>query len=209
MRFIIVGVIVGVILIGSGCSAVPGDAAFRAGHPEQAAALYYRGAQQGDASAALRLGLLIDNGQVSPAEYGEAGEWFERSCGIGNITACHNAGVAYEYGSSGLPEDLALAHEFYFKAANSGYMQSQYNLASMYSNNHISPQDSVEGLKWMLLARTAAEQCRQQDLCMWILEDSPGHTQRLKSRLSDIQQSHATKLAAQWKPGVEAFGKVP
>ncbi len=68
MRALMLGVIASVMLAGAGCSSVPGDAALRSGHPEQAADLYRRGAEQDDASAALRLGLLIDEGQVSASE---------------------------------------------------------------------------------------------------------------------------------------------
>lgn len=47
-----------------GCSTTPGDAALRGGHPTHAADLYKQGALQGDSSAALKLGLLIDNGTI-------------------------------------------------------------------------------------------------------------------------------------------------
>src|SRR6266487_3375235 len=149
MRALIVGVLASVLLAASGCSSVPGDAALRSGHPEQAADLYRRGAEQGDASAALRLGFLISEARVSASKYGEAGDWFKKACALANLPACHNVGVAYEYGKNGLPKDYAESRNFYLKAAVEGYMQSQYNLASLYSNNYVTPPADVEGLKWM------------------------------------------------------------
>jgi TPR repeat protein len=199
MRAVTFGAIVALLISVTGCSSVPGDAALRSGHPEQAADLYRRGAEQGDASAALRLGLLIDQGRVSSSKYGEAGDWFKRGCALGNLPACHNVGVAYENGKNGLPKDYSEARNFYLKAAAAGYMQSQYNLASLYSNNYVTPPNDVEGLKWMLLSQISADKCKQQQLCQWVLEDPPGHKRRLESRLSGAQQQEARNLAAQWK----------
>jgi len=182
----------------AGCSAVPGDAALRGGHPEQAANLYKRGADRGDAAAALRLGRMVEQGAASSGQYGSASTWYQRACDLGSLPGCHNVGVSYEYGSNGLTKDLTQAEAFYRKAAMAGYMQSQYNLASMYSNNYVVPPNDVEGLKWMLLAQNAAAQCAGQELCQWILRDPPGHKQRLQSRLSTEQQNEAQSLAAQW-----------
>ena len=184
------------ILALAGCSAVPGDAALRSGHPQQAADLYKRGAEQGDAAAALRLGLIIDEGRVYG--YGTAATWYRRACDLGNLPGCHNVGVAYEYGKSGLPKDLEQSEVFYRKAASAGYMQSQYNLGSMYSNNYITPPNDVEGLKWLLIAQKAAAECKQMKLCQWVLRDPPGHKRRLESRLATDQQKEAEALASQW-----------
>lgn len=198
MRTLALSVIGVALLLSVGCSAVPGDAAVRSGQLEQAAELYRRGAEQGDASAALRLGLLIDQGRVSPAKHGEAGDWFKRGCSLGDLPSCHNVGVAYEYGKNGLAQNYSEAYAFYLKAATEGYMQSQYNLASLYSNSFVMPPNDVEGLKWMLLAQMSAERCKPQELCQWILEDPPGHRRRLETRLSSAQQEEAATLAKQW-----------
>src|SRR5258708_2928138 len=100
------------------------------------------GSEQGDPAAALRLGFLLDSGY-----------WFRKACDLGSLPGCHNAGVAYESGKGRLDKDYSQARAYYLRAAERGYMQSQYNLASLYSNNYISPPDDVEGLKWMLLAQ--------------------------------------------------------
>jgi TPR repeat protein len=197
-RSLVFGFFVGIPLFSVGCSSVSGDAASRGGHPDQAAELYRRGAEQGDASAALRLGMLVDQGQVSTAKYGDAANWFKQACSLGNLPSCHNVGVAYEYGKNGVSKDYSEARNFYSKAASAGYMQSQYNLASLYSNGYIAPANDVEGLKWMLLAQTSAAKCKQEELCQWILRDPPGHRRRLEGRLSSAQQQDAAVLAKQW-----------
>lgn len=198
MRIGFLLIVASISLLAGGCSSVPGDAALRSGHPGQAADLYRQGANQGDSEAALRLGLLVSQGRVSEDEYGVAGKWYEKGCRLGSNPACHNAGVGYENGEHGLEKSHEKARTRYLKAAKSGYMQSQYNLASLYSNQHVQPSDDVEGLKWMLVARAHAKQCRDADLCKWILRDPPGHKDRLEGRLTDREKAKAEQLAKQW-----------
>jgi len=169
----------------SGCSTTPGDAAYRSGHSPQAAELYRRGAANGDPSAALKLGLMIDEGAASSATFGTAGIWFTRACDLGDEVGCHNVGVGFEYGKSGLERNYESARTFYERAAMRGYIQSQYNLGSMYANEYFH--DDALGLTWLLRARLGAQKCASQPVCNWILRDSPGHIVRLKSRLTPAQ----------------------
>lgn len=183
------------MLASTGCSTTPGDAAYRAGQFEASADLYRRGAAQGDAEAALKLGLLQSKANLSG--YGQAGDWFIKACELGSPVGCHNTGVGYEYAQHGLPINYAEAGRFYLKAAEQGYMQSQYNLGSLYANKHLS--GDVEGLKWSLLSQKSAHACDTQPLCKWVLEDPPGHITRMKQRMStqDIQTAEA--LATSWR----------
>lgn len=180
-----------------GCSTTPGDAAYRGGHSEQAADLYKRGAEQGDGTAALKLGLMIEAGKASPISYGSKSKWYLRACELGKEAGCHNSGNAYEYGHDGLSKDYDKAREYYRLAAEKGFMQSQYNLASMYSNRYLD--GDVEGLKWMVLAQKSASSCSTVPLCKWVLEDPPGHRNKLMSRMTPKQIAEANDLANAWK----------
>jgi len=182
------------VLLVSGCRTTPGDAASRSGHLEQAADLYRRGAEQGDADAALKLGLLIDGVSDGRKDFGSAGSWFVKACGLGNVVGCHNAGVKFEYGQSGLDKNYEQARVYYSLAAKRGYMQSQYNLGSLYANGYFT--DEVEGLKWLFAAQTNARNCLPQALCKWILEDPPGHVAKLIAGMSPEQVKSAASQAA-------------
>ncbi len=187
------------LILNYGCvSSTPGDAASKGGHQNQAANLYMQGAQQGDGEAALKLGLLLDNGSVSKSTYGEANVWFEKACELGELAGCHNLGVAYEYGKNGCSKNMDQAKNYYSIAANSGYMQSQYNLGSLYSNQYIS--DNLEGYKWMLIAEKSAKECSSKPLCQWVLDDPPGHRTNLRNRLSKEQIDSAKSYVESWKP---------
>lgn len=183
----------------TGCAHTPGDGALRAGHPENAAMLYKIGAEQGDASAALKLGLLLEDGRVKTESFESPASWYERACKLGSQPGCHNVGVSYEYGKNGVNKEITKAYSYYLIAAEHGYMQSQYNLASLYSNQYVQPQNDVEGLKWILLAQDAAKRCQNVPLCQWILDDPPGHKSKIKSRLTEDQIKSAEILVISWK----------
>lgn len=177
------------------CSSTPGDAARRTDQPAAAADLYRKGAEQGDGSAALKLGLLLSEKNLSG--YGAAGEWFVKACSLENVVGCHNTGVGYEYAEHGLPQDYAQAAHYYRIAAERGYMQSQYNLGSLYSNSHAD--GDIEGLTWLLVSQKSARSCSGQALCKWVLEDSPGHISRLRQRMSAEAVKTAEDQAVIWK----------
>jgi TPR repeat protein len=176
------------------CSSTPGDAALRSGHADQAAKLYRTGAEQGDGSAALKLGVLLIDRPLS--EYGPPGPWFAKGCALGNVVACHNAGVGHEYGQHGSAINYPEAARFYRIAAQKGYMQSQYNLGSLYSNKHLN--DDVEGLRWLLISRRQAQACTPVPVCKLTLEDKPNHLGRLRSRMSSAEIHAAEHQAASW-----------
>jgi hypothetical protein len=194
MKKIITALVLCVWSLNSG--ATPGDAAVRGGHVEQGAKLYRRGAEQGDGEAALKLGLLIESGSLRDPAYGAAGDWYSKGCDLGNVVACHNAGVGHEYGSLGLSKDLEAAQDLYRRAAERGYMQSQYNLGSLYANDHFA--DDVQGLAWLLSAQRIAKQCVGKELCDWILRDPPGHISKLRQRMSAEQMTAAEAQAEKW-----------
>lgn len=187
-------------LVTVSCAGTPGDAALRGGHPEAAANLYAKGAELGDAEAALKLGLLISNGTIADTKYGSSLKWYLRACELGSLPGCHNVGVAYQEGTDGLTKEPQKAYEYYMKSAEKGYMQAEYNLASLYSEQLVQPPNDVEGYKWMLLSQRAAQKCIKYPLCGWIVKDPPGHKEKLKSRLTDEQIKQAETLAESWKP---------
>ena len=194
----LLGIILGCsALLLASCSTTPGEAAHRGGHLEQAADLYHRGAEQGDAVAALKLGLMVEAGEAHTDKFGTSGHWFIQACDLGDVLGCHNAGVGYEYGpegKGGLNKNLEKARDYYLRAAQRGYMQSQYNLGSLYANQYFP--DDVEGLKWLLLSQKSARSCPSISICKWILDDSPGHIARLRQRMSPEFQILAERQAA-------------
>ena len=186
------------LLSTGGCSTTPGDTAARGGHSAQAADLYRRGAEQGDATAAFKLGRLLEEGTLRDPAFGSAGDWYLRACDLGDMVGCHNAGTGLEYGSLGLGKNIEKARSCYARAAERGYMQSQYNLGTLYANQYFD--DNVEGLTWLLASQDNARGCAAEPLCKWILEDPPHHIARLRARMSPDEitkaEARAKSLAA-------------
>jgi Sel1 repeat len=185
--------VIGVALLFGACSSTPGDAALRSDHPQQAADLYRRGAEQGDAEAAFKLGRLIEGGTLRDSSHGSAGRWYVKACELGDVVGCHNAGVGYEYGTLGLDKSYEEARSLYKRAAQQGYMQSQYNLGSLYANQYFA--DNIEGLAWLLAAQAKASACLPDPLCKWLVDDPPRHVSRLRATMSADDISHSIALA--------------
>lgn len=182
-----------------GCaSPTPGDVAYRGGHYVQAANLYRHGAELGDSTAALKIGLMLSEKQIDTKEYGQATQWFTKACDLGNEAGCHNAGNAYEYGQFGSNKDYDKARKYYMLSAEKGFIQSQYNLGSIYSNQYFN--NDIEGLKWILIAKKSADTCSNAPLCQWVKKDPPAHQNKLTSRMTKEQIESAQKQANIWTP---------
>ena len=185
-------------LLASSCSQTPGDAFRRSNDDSTAAKMYHTMAQQGDVQAAFKLGLLLSERRLSPAEashYGPASRWFAQSCPA-LPAACHNLGV--EYTNAG---DHQRAEQFYLTAATRNYMQSQFNLASAYVNGYLPlPADPSQAFAWLLIARQEAARCQEAapSLCQWVLTDKAGNQAWFRSRLTPAQQAEAERRAATW-----------
>ncbi len=187
-----------IVVFPAGCSYTPGDAALRVGHIRAAANIYKQGAEKGDGTAALKLGLLVNDGYLSADSYGTAAEWFRRACDDAVMVGCHDLGVSYEYGRAGVKKDYTQALVYYRQAAEHGYLQSQYNLGTLYANNYIDPPNDLEGYKWMLIAQRTARGCKSEPVCNWILEDPSQHIKTLRLRLTAAAIIKAQELADQW-----------
>ncbi len=156
-------------------------------------------AEKGDGNAALQLGNLLTQDRVPAAKFGNAADWYRRGCTLGDLSACHNTGYSYEAGKNGVARDVLEAAAYYLKAAERAFLPSMINLGAIYVNGMIIA-DDVEGYKWLLIARLAANQCAGTPLCQSVIEDRNGHRAKMKSRLSASEQRRAEKMAMDWKP---------
>ena len=108
------------------------NAAYRNGDYATALLLWSELAQQGDATAQSRLGVMYRDGRGVPRDNQRAVEWFRKAAEQGNASAQNNLGVMYENGRGGLPKDDKQAVEWYRKASEQGDAFGQNNLGVMY-----------------------------------------------------------------------------
>ncbi len=80
-------------------------------------------AEQGDARAQFYLGVLHENGDGVPEDYGKAREWYEKSAEQGNANAQFYLGLMCAFGR-GTPLDIVQAHMWYSLAAENGHARA-------------------------------------------------------------------------------------
>ena len=79
-------------------------------------------AEQGDADAINKIGVLYYDGDELEQNYAEALSYFNKAAELGNADAYDNLGWMYENGD-GVAEDLPKALEFYKKGAEGGVLR--------------------------------------------------------------------------------------
>jgi TPR repeat protein len=104
-------------------------------------------AEQGDAEAQCKLGVMYANGQGVTQDYGKALEWYRKSAEQGNSEAQYKLGVMYVKGR-GVAQDYGKALEWYRKSAEQGNAAAQFALGGMYVLGEVVPQDYHEAIEW-------------------------------------------------------------
>ena len=104
-------------------------------------------AEQGNAEAQFRLGIMHQLGKGVPQDYREAVKWYRKAADQGDAQGQFSLGVMYRSGV-GIPQDYQEALKWFRKAADQGEAQAQHNLGVMYENGKGVPQDTKEAVKW-------------------------------------------------------------
>lgn len=126
-----------------------------AGDRQRGAALLQRAADQGDAEAALRLGLAYGNGFTGTIDTALAVRYLRMAAGTGNAEAAF-ALSAYAWDGRGMARDEGLALRLLEEAASRGHVQAQVAFGLHHLNQFIGGwlSDPGEAVRW--LERAAA-----------------------------------------------------
>jgi len=111
-------------------------------------------AEQGNAEAQVKIGLMYGYGRGVPKDNKKRVEWYRKAADQGNAKGQFNLGYMYEKGK-GVQQDSNQTALWYTKAANQGYVKAQFKLGWMYDKGQGVKQDYDEAFKWY---RKAAEQ---------------------------------------------------
>jgi TPR repeat protein len=139
-----------------------------------------RAADQGDAAAQFRLGLLYDTGPGSEQDHAEAIKWYSKSAEQGDATAqskliyeatvqgdvaaqC-SLGVMSENGR-GVAKDFVEAAKWYRKAAVQGDAIAQCRIGWMHQNGQGVTKDAAAAAKWYHL-RVPSSACHDCSECL-------------------------------------------
>ena len=120
---------------------------FRNGQFSEAVGEWRAAAEQGDAAAALYLGVLYDTGFGVPQSPAEALSWYQRGGERGNVTAMFNAAVMHDAGR-GTVADPAAALPWYERASRAGSGRADYNIGLIYEYGTGAPQDRQRAIRY-------------------------------------------------------------
>ena len=119
-------------------------------------------AEQGDAEAQLRLGVMYANGEGVLKDPAEAIRWYRLAAEQGHASAQYNLGVMYANGQGG-PQDFLLAHMWFNIAGSNGSVEAGKERDKLEKSGGgfwgISTRTSAEIKRATELART----CRDSD----------------------------------------------
>lgn len=113
-------------------------------------------AEEGDAEAQYKLGLMYDAGQVVTQNKAEAVKWYRLAAEQEYARAQNNLGTMYFYGT-GVPQNSAEGAKWYRLAAEQGISEAQFNLGVMYDDGEGVPKDYAESYHWLLVASSSGD----------------------------------------------------
>jgi uncharacterized protein len=146
-----------------------------------------KSADEGDASAQNRLGLLYDEGVGVPQNSRQAKEWFEKAAKQGHVKAQLNLGTLYLRGA-GAPQSDQMALFWFSQAAEQGEALACAKLGWMYAQGRGVRQDFVQAHTWYHLAAvqgaSGAGEARDA----------------LTKQMTPAQIADAQRRAGEWKP---------
>lgn len=100
-------------------------------------------------------------------------------------------GLLYEQGK-GVPQNFALAADWYASAAQQGQATAQYLLGLLYDKGRGVPRDVVQAQKWLILAAARASRAERDAFVR--VRDAVATT------MSTDQRTLAQQLAIEWYP---------
>jgi uncharacterized protein len=146
-----------------------------------------KSAEEGDASAQNRLGLLYDEGVGVPQNYRQAKEWFEKAAKQGHVGAQANLGTLYLQGA-GAPQSAQMAVFWFSRAAEQRDVLAFAKLGWMYAQGRGVLQDFIQAHKWYNLSAAQGEPRAAE------ARDA------LTKQMTPAQIAEAQQLAREWKP---------
>ena len=129
---------------------------------EKNAVITANAAEQGDASAQFKLGLMYDHGYGAPEDGAQAMRWYRMAAEQGHDSAQFKLGNMYANGE-GVPEDDAEAVRWYRMAAEQGHVPAQNNLGVMYAGGEGVPEDNVQAYAWYSIAAAQGDKVAKQN----------------------------------------------
>jgi len=154
---------------------------------EATIATLHKSAEQGNATAQNRLGLLYNQGQGVPQDPLLAKQWFEKAAEQGDAGAQVNLGTLYLLGQGALESDQ-MALFWFRRAAEQQETLAFAKLGFMYEHGRGVTQDFVQAHMWYTLSAARGE------------KRAFASRNQLAKQMTPAQVAAAQQLAREWKP---------
>ncbi|KAJ1310400.1 hypothetical protein OPQ81_007138 [Rhizoctonia solani] len=148
--------------------------------PRHAVAFYRKAASLGDTAAMYKLGMIHLQGQLGqPKNPREGVPWLRRAAeqaDAENPHALHELGLLHEQpGSQIVVHDEAYAKDLFTRAAQLGYVRSQFKLGTAYEYGQLTcPVDPKRSIAWYTKAAQKGDAEAELALSGWYLTGSEG-----------------------------------
>ncbi|HSL03552.1 MAG TPA: tetratricopeptide repeat protein [Nitrospiraceae bacterium] len=146
-----------------------------------------KSAEQGNATAQNRLGLLYNQGQGLPQDPMLAKQWFEKAAEQGDAGAQVNLGTLFLLGQGALESDQ-MALFWFRRAAEQQEPLAFAKLGFMYERGRGVPQDFIQAHMWYTLSAAQGE------------KRALASRDTLAKQMTPAQVAAAQQLAREWKP---------
>lgn len=124
-----------------------GSQLYDAGKYKEAFPLLLKAAEQGNAEAQFRLGILYETGIGVDKNYSAAAKWYRKAAEQGHAQAQNNLGRMYLQGM-GVNKNYSSAVMWFRKAADQGHVGARSNMGIMYEKGLGVEKDDREALRW-------------------------------------------------------------
>jgi len=139
------------LAIAQAATAGEGDTLYRDGHYDRALSAWEAEATSGDARAAWRLAVALNDGVVVERDPARAVHWLRVAAEAGHADAQVDLATAYDRGE-GVGVSVEDAARWYRRAALQGHVAGQFNFASMCEQGQGVERDLVEAHAWYALS---------------------------------------------------------
>jgi TPR repeat protein len=150
-------------------------------------------AEAGDPEAQNDLASRYQEGEGVSKDLVKSLALYQKAAASGEPIPQSNLGFMYDMGL-GTAQNRQLANEWYSKSAEQGYAPAMLNLGLNIAGGQGAPQDLVEGMKWVDLARLFS----QSEKNMHVKWGIRGAYDDLKNRLSMQQLDEAQRRSQEW-----------
>lgn len=110
-----------------------------------------KAAQQGNATAQFKLGMIYSEGKGVRQNDDLAAKWCKKAMENGNASAKHSLAQMY-YEGKGVPQSYNEAFRLFKEGAEDGHAASQCSLGLMYYEGYAGPIDEEAGRNWIVKA---------------------------------------------------------